>query len=192
MPKSIILWKTQCFLKTCSNSHFCFISYKSVCRFFIQLELIMLTNSPRDGIGRHAWLKTTSQWGPGSSPGVGTLFSYLNKICTFIMFSSSVYPNLYWSRTLILFSARWHRLYLPSISLWVFLILVSSSLFLIPDVPSLVLRLTTAPSSNLDLVTIIFTHELISESALTALLSHAAFFYLISSVVFLIPVFIFY
>ena len=34
-----------------------------------------------DGIGRHARLKTLSLWGPGSSPGVGSLYIY----CTYTL-----------------------------------------------------------------------------------------------------------
>ena len=40
-------------------------------------EWINFCACPRDGIGRHAWLKTTSRWGPGSSPGVGNVLQAL-------------------------------------------------------------------------------------------------------------------
>ena len=40
---------------------------------------------PRDGIGRHAWLKTTSLWGPGSSPGVGIISEFFRDIKEFFI-----------------------------------------------------------------------------------------------------------
>ena len=92
----------------------------------------------------------------------------------------------------MLLATRQFRLHIPATLLLVSLILTAGSFFDLPSASLLVMDSAIPQLSTLYPVVIIFTHELISESALTALLSHAAFFYLISSIIFLIPVFILY
>lgn len=148
---------------------------------------------PRDGIGRHAWLKTTSLWGPGSSPGVGIISEFFRD-SIYIRFSTiNRRSKVSVSEQIPLVTA----IFGPLTS---FAVAFGSLLFFICPITTLTSHslIHTCGHSFFDFQPLSFnpcfiisaSTDLISESSVTTLLSHAAFFYLLCCVFFLIPVFI--
>ena len=128
---------------------------------------------PRDGIGRHAWLKTTSQWGPGSSPGVGNVFQVLK----------SRWANLLkYAKNLIVLRDKSNSLFTPHLVIISLMVLMA---FWLPSVPLLLNPVTSLPRLVVSSFHAVPEIPLISydvftiNSSSTTSIAHAAFFYLV-------------